>query len=229
MGTKVVISYAVLVLACTFAVWRAENASRHEAENRKIGDKRNAQLIRRQNELQRANLLIQIRQDNQLRRATYTLCRSFGKTPRQCKKIAKGVVIKSTILPGRQGPPGPQGKQGPKGATGNSGTITLRQLIIKVFKEEGLQGKTGPRGPKGEKGATGAPGKNGTNGVNGAPGKNGAQGPKGEPGPRGAQGAQGPRGLTGPAGPACPVGFHVEVRNLRLWPTSFLTVAVCVK
>lgn len=134
------------------------------------------------------------RQDTQVRKVAYTLCRSTRHTPKECKRIAKGVIIPSPIFTIKsiktlgtttlvtiveRGPKGSLGLRGPRGFPG------LR----------GLMGFTGPRGLRGFAGSNGTDGKNGING------KNGIRGPQGIQGARGPQGLQGLQGLQGARGP----------------------------
>lgn len=138
---------------------------------------------------------------------TYILCRSTGRTVKQCNTIAKGAVLPGSKIQLQQieaalakfgeatvnklfvGPPGSRGSVGPGGTLGPPGPKGAK----------GDKGSTGARGPQGQVGEQGPPGPTVT-------GARGAQGPRGLPGERGAAGAQGPQGAAGPAGPAGPPG-----------------------
>lgn len=127
----------------------------------------------------------------------YVLCRSTGRTKKQCRAIATGIILKrlpttlsvdelETAL-AKIGEArvtklfvGPQGKQGQVGPGGAIGPV----------------GPRGPAGPRGAQGARGSPG------VGGPRGAAGSRGPRGARGTRGAPGTPGPPGARGPAGPA---------------------------
>lgn len=133
------------------------------------------------------------------------LCRSSGRTNRQCAEIARGTVLPPNLTLKQiraefakltearvqklfVGPPGINGKQG---RVGPGGAI----------------GPAGPRGPAGSSGRSirgprGATGSRGPAGARGAQGERGAAGSQGQRGPAGPQGAPGPPGPPG-AGGAC--------------------------
>lgn len=163
------------------------------------------QLLDRTNKLAKANRVqlmeteqARRRNDAQIRYQAYILCRSTNRTPKQCKRIALGVVLPVNLSVDEleaelakiaelrvkeifvAGEAGVQGKQGPPGRTGARGASGAR----------GSPGERGPpgsaaRGPRGPQGAAGAPG------ARGAPGERGPQGPPGAQGPQGPPGAGG--------------------------------------
>lgn len=170
----------------------------------------NQQAIRRERavnlKVQETNRL----RDAQIRLTTYVLCRSSGRTRRQCIRISRGVILKPNFSlnhleaeiaklgeaqvtqlfvgpPGAQSSVGPGGKiggpRGPRGPRGFTGP-------------QGATGATGPRGPP--SGIVGPQGPQGERGPAGANGQNGARGPAGPTGPQGATGPQGPPGPPGP-------------------------------
>jgi Collagen triple helix repeat (20 copies) len=130
----------------------------------------------------------------ELRLTTFTLCRSDGRSVKDCRKIAAGVIL--PVLTHTQerkilkilGAPGPAGALGPKGVQGLIGKAGAR----------GHDGKDGAQGAQGPKGNTGSVGPAGPRGANGA------TGPRGSAGPQGAQGPPGPPGAVGPPSILCP-------------------------
>ncbi len=159
----------------------------------------------------------------QVETSNYVLCRSSGRTVKQCRLIAHGVLleppdsaklrqlearvarigearVQRLFVHGRQikgatGSSGVQGEVGPAGRLGPAGP----------------SGPPGPPGPRGPAGAVGPPGAHGTPGTQGTPGARGAAGPAG---PAGARGPVGPAGPPGAAGLACPPGFAPATRDL---------------
>jgi Collagen triple helix repeat (20 copies) len=184
----------------------------------------------------------------QTRFTAYVLCRSEGRTPRQCRKIANGIVLSPQLnldqLDARLarisdarvgslivGPPGHSGKVGAGGVRG------LRGLIGKP----GPAGPRGHRGHDGHAGARGAQGNPGLKGEQGPPGQRGAQGnsgargiagppgARGPAGPAGPVGPRGPTGVSGPPGNPCPTGYTLKLYRLRLWPTGSVDAYICTK
>jgi hypothetical protein len=178
-----------LVAAATLALFFAVGAlavwvyfaARHSSE-------RNRDLI---HQLQRQT----DRQDAQLQGAVYVICIKLGETDKNCKKLARGLLLprdfdasKLTSAGRVEQIVGPRGLQGLQG---------LSRVIIRAGLT-GAKGKAGVNGMRGPPGAQGPPGRNGVQGPPGAKGDAGARGPQGPPGPRGLTGARGP---TGPCFP----------------------------
>src|SRR6266542_4048582 len=144
------------------------------------GNKLDDQIARAKTEATRSDL--------QQRLAIFTVCRSDGRSVKECRKIANGIIlpaltkgqltkiVKILGKPGKPGQPGKPGLLGPHGI-------------------KGLIGKLGPQGRSGRTGARGAVGARGARGTPGSPGERGAAGAAGN---RGAQGAQGLAGAQGP-------------------------------
>lgn len=148
---------------------------------------------------------------------TYLVCRSTGRTIKQCDAISKGAVLPDGLISlnkleaklakisearvtklfvgplGKRGQIGPGGKIGPAGPRGPRGPQGLRGVA-------GSAGPAGAIGPMGKRGLTGPQGPKGIPGIPGTPGTPGAQGPAG---PRGAQGPIGPQGPPGTPGTIC--------------------------
>jgi hypothetical protein len=154
------------------------------------------------------------RQDQQVRRAVFTLCRSEGRSSKSCLKIANGVILPpltgatkivrvTKIVKGQPGPQGPPGEAG------------LQRLVTK------LVGKIGPRGLRGKRGQQGQSGPAGATGPRGSNGLNGARGPGGPAGPRGPQGP--------PGGLICPTGYRAKSIEVRLNPQGGVVIWTCVK
>lgn len=147
------------------------------------------------------------RSQRQAQFQAYVLCRSTGRTKKQCRAIATGIILKripmslsvdelettlakigeARVTKLFVGPKGKQGQVGPEGQVGPGGPI----------------GPVGPRGPAGPRGAQGARGPPGVGGPRGAAG---GRGPRGARGTRGAPGTPGPPGPPGARGPAGPPG-----------------------
>lgn len=163
--------------------------------------------------------------------SVFALCRSQGRTARQCKHISSGAVlaplsakqqaditrivehspqavtrivhqIQSTGKQGAAGPAGPRGFRGLVGPPGAAG----RPGAAGSRGVPGAQGTRGAAGAKGAQGAQGSRGAQGARGQQGATGATGQQGKQGAAGPRGVQGERGPRGATGATGPRGPQG-----------------------
>lgn len=144
------------------------------------------------------------RQDQQVRRAVFTLCRSEGRSNKACLKIANGVILPPLTSPTKivhvtkhvtiQGLPGPPGAAG------------LEKLVTKLVGSKGTPGKQGKTGATGPRGATGPAGPQGPTGAQGVTGLRGPQGPRGA---AGATGKPGPRGPCNPPPPEWPPGLPV--------------------
>lgn len=168
----------------------------------------------------------------QVRYSAYIFCRSEGRSPRACKKIARLVVLPRELdvqtlrtalakigeaqigklfvgTPGKRGRVGPTGNNGIKGIHGVKGI-------------PGIPGVQGPRGKKGDRGATGA---TGATGPRGARGRRGLRGLLGLPGPAGPQGPAGP---PGPRGLLCPAGY-VQGTFVFNTPGGHTTILTCIK
>jgi hypothetical protein len=154
----------------------------------------------------------------QLRRATaqakyqtYILCRSEGRMPRQCRKIARGIVLPPTLK-----------LEQIEAELANLGETTITKLFVGKKGARGEVGASirGPQGPPGQN-ATGQRGPQGPPGI-------GAKGDKGDPGNNGSRGPSGPAGPPGPPGPgfSCPGTWTHVV--LRLNPNGALSAWVCV-
>lgn len=173
------------------------------------------------------------RNDAQIQYVTYVLCRSEGRTIKQCERIAEGVVLpanvsikqleaevarikkaaitkltvagKTVVVPskGLLGPRGATGARGLRGATGPQGPTGARGAP----GMDGERGTTGARGPQGHTGSQGPAGARGPAGATGAAGPAGEKGDAGAPGTRGPAGPQGATGPQGPPGPAGPAGM----------------------
>lgn len=145
--------------------------------------------------------------------AVYILCRSNGRTVKQCKLIADGTLLKPTLnvvtLEAR---------------IAKLGEASVRELFINGRK--GVIGKSGSVGKSGSAGAIGPAGKQGPPGPPGPPGPagkgagpRGAQGPAGARGSQGPPGARGPVGLAGPQGPPGPRGPPGTPGSVCIWRT----------
>ena len=189
---SVIVVYAILVLGLIAGIvggyiWVTDQA---QIRTHHLNQKLKAERSARMKEQRRIRALAA-----QAMYQTYILCRSQGRTKRQCRKIAHGIILSPrftlkqldthilrtaelTVTRIFNPPKGQAGATGPRGAPG----LSIR----------GPTGPTGPRGPQGPRGPAG---------ING-----GKQGPRGPQGPPGAQGAKGDRGAQGPAGPQGPPG-----------------------
>lgn len=183
------------------------------------------------------------RNDIQIRFVTYVLCRSEGRTIRECSKIAEGVVLPANlslhaleveiaklkqaritkltvggkpvvVSKGLLGPRGEKGDTGPRGRTGATGA-------------RGPTGARGAPGMDGERGATGPRGAQGPTGPPGAQGEPGAAGAQGPAGPQGTPGPPGPPGPSGPAGMVCPAGYVARALEINM-PGGQETIYACV-
>src|SRR6266498_2775694 len=152
------------------------------------GNKLDDQIARAKTEATRSDL--------QQRLAIFTVCRSDGRSVRECRKIANGIILPALTrgqltrivkILGKPGKPGQPGKPG-------------------LLGPHGIKGLIGKLGPQGKSGRTGTRGAVGARGARGTPGSPGARGTAGAVGGRGAQGAQGPAGPAGARGPGGPAG-----------------------
>lgn len=168
--------------------------------------------------------------------SNYTLCRSAGRTRKQCRAIAKGTILAPTISTALieaklaelgearvtrlfVGPPGKRGQVGAKGAKGPAGPGG-------AIGPQGAPGTPGPRGPRGAKGQ-GSQGPRGSQGQRGPQGAQGTQGARGAAGPQGQSGARGPQGPQGPIGslPAC--GGSWQAVTVRIPGSGEFVFLVC--
>jgi hypothetical protein len=124
--------------------------------------------------------------DAQLRFTTYVLCRSGGRTPKECNRISKGTILPPNLTLDQI-----------EAHLGKIAEIQVQRIFVK--------GQPGLSGERGATGVRGAPGSPGARGSNGRPGESGERGSQGQ---RGATGARGPPGPPGPSGPpgSCPAG-----------------------
>lgn len=123
---------------------------------------------------------------DQVRYSAYIFCRSEGRTPHACKKIARLVILPREL-----------------------NVPTLKTALAKIGEaqiDKLFVGKPGSRGRVGTKGIPGIPGVKGPRGNRGERGASGSQGANGQRGVAGARGAAGPQGAQGQAGPAGPPG-----------------------
>jgi len=147
----------------------------------------------------------------------YVNCRSQGRTPKQCREIASGTVLKPVNSARFR-------KIEARFASIGEGTFT------KIFVgKKGERGRVGPS-TRGRRGKPGIPGRSikgdkgikGNQGSRGSPGRSvkGDKGDKGDRGPQGAQGPAGPQGPLGPPGalPCTVVVVEVRVPGQGTWP-----------
>jgi hypothetical protein len=145
------------------------------------------------------------RVDAQVRFTAYVLCRSGGRTPKECRRIASGVILPPNLTLDQI-----------EARFAKIAELSVQRIFVKG--RPGLSGATGPRGPPGPRGLSirgprGFRGAGGPGGPRGLRGPQGIQGPMGQrgpggtgpPGPRGATGPPGPPGVQGPPG-SCPAG-----------------------
>jgi hypothetical protein len=126
------------------------------------------------------------RADAQIRFAAYLLCRSNGRTPKACLRLARGSSLPPNLTLDE--------------ITAHFGKIAEIRVERFYVKGKAGQGIPGPKGLRGRKGAQGSRGAQGARGSQGATGVRGSQGPQGQSGQRGAQGPPGPPGPAGPPG-----------------------------
>jgi hypothetical protein len=192
------------VLSLIFGIWMLD---RQRDQNRAA--------IEREKVLRAREQAARKRGDLQVRYTAYVLCRSGGRTRKQCRKISEGV-----ILPPR---------------------LTLEMIdaqfakfgeatVAKLFISKGRVGKTGIQGPGGKIGNTGARGLRGAQGPTGPRGPSGigsgSKGKKGDKGDRGQPGAPGP---PGPAGTnfVCPGGAPPVVRTIVIPAVGAIKLLTC--
>jgi Collagen triple helix repeat (20 copies) len=174
-----VVTAVLLLLIAGLALWLFHVNHQAVIHNRAL-------IMRLENEASR--------QDQQVRRAVFTLCRSEGRTDKACLKIANGVILPPLFNGAKIVHVTTEVTKVIQGATGPTGPAGLSRLVRKLI------GKIGPRGfvgPRGSTGARGPQGPQGERGVNGVQGPHGAQGPPGARGPIGPPGPQGPPGTPG--------------------------------
>lgn len=154
------------------------------------------------------------RLDDRAFRIVSVLCDSTKLwTPKQCDKIAAGVlqdptidfdklearnakIVRATINRLFVGKPGERGEVGKGGTVGKPGRPG----------RPGKNGRNGAAGARGPAGARGSSGPRGIQGPGGSDGARGPQGPGGARGPAGPSGSAGPPGAQGPPGPVGPAG-----------------------
>lgn len=130
--------------------------------------------------------------DTQIRLNAYVLCRSGGRTPKECRRISQGTILPPNLT-----------LEDIEAHFAKIAEIQVQRIFVKG--EPGLTGATGPRGAPGLRGGRGATGKRGASGQRGPQGQRGANGSNGSNGARGPVGPPGPTGPMGPAG-SCPAG-----------------------
>lgn len=157
------------------------------------------QLLHRTNTLAKQNQAALVaaektrkRNDAQMRFQAYVLCRSESRSPRQCGRIAAGVVLPHRLTVDQL----------------EAQFARIAELQVHKIFVNGHLGLKGPQGPPGRTGAKGDVGERGPAGAQGVSGRSGARGPAGSPGKRGPPGVGivGPRGPVGPAGAQGPPG-----------------------
>ena len=186
----------------------------------------------------------EIKRDIEMRLAWFRLCRSDGRSVKDCRKVANGIILppltktQSKEIAKILGKPGKAGALGPAGVRGLVGRAGLRgQAGIRGQRgPAGAVGAVGPRGQRGHQGQRGVAGVAGGRGPAGARGPAGVKGAKGERGPRGfpgsrgsagAQGAQGPRGPQGPAGSVASICPNAHVLEVRIPTQKAILVLAC--
>ena len=218
-----VCAIAGFVLSLVFGIWLLD---RSRDQNRAV--------IERERVLRVRERQARLRGDIQVRYTAYVLCRSGGRTRKQCRKIADGVILpprltlemidaqfakfgEATVTrlfvgKGKAGITGARGAQGPGGRIGSPGKRG----------PQGAQGSAGPQGPAG----TGLKGDRGQRGVPGGRGQTGTRGVPGAPGAAGSPGPAGPPGPPGPAAAVCPGGALPVLRTIvipSIGPVKLLT------
>jgi hypothetical protein len=223
-GGRIALILGIIVISTGAALVISTIVSNDQRLDDKV--EQEARLRERDEQTRRAN-------DRQMVRNIFVLCRSSGRTPKQCEAIVRGTILKPILTfgeikaelaeleratvtqlfvgprgrrgqVGAGGTIGPQGIQGPRGFTGSQGS----------------QGIQGPRGPRGQRGLMGTPG------ARGMPGARGQAGPPGQPGQPGPPGPAGPPG----GGGSCPQGYRgTEIRivpsNVIIWACAKTGVA----
>lgn len=152
----------------------------------------------------------------QSRFSAYILCRSSGRTRRQCRKISQGIILKPTVS-----------LRMVEASIAKLGEATITKLIV---GREGTRGPVGPaiRGPRGPAGAAGDPGARGSAGPRGRTGPRGPRGLTGPAGSAGPAGPRGPQGAPGPPGTVWPSACTVTAIHLRRNPVGDVLAYVCV-
>lgn len=198
--TKVTLAFVILTIGLAAAVYQISSLV---SENKKR-IRENRLLVERQLEARERDIA-------QAKFQTYVLCRSGGRTVKQCDAIANGAVLpgnniqlkkieaalakfgEATVTKLFVGPPGNRGSVGAGGKIGPAGPA----------------GPKGNRGAKGDNGAPGPVGPAGPRGPSGKTGGKGQTGSRGATGPPGPQGAAGPAGAQGPPGPVVCPGLRI--------------------
>jgi Collagen triple helix repeat (20 copies) len=149
--------------------------------------KENTERLNREAAMRRAAIVRQRKANAQIRFVAYVLCRSGGRSPKQCDRIAAGVILSPNLTLDEI-----------EARLGKIAELRVSHIFVKG--QSGLVGRTGPRGLQGIPGATGS---RGAAGGIGARGSNGSRGARGPPGPQGSAGPAGPQGPPGAPGTIC--------------------------
>jgi Collagen triple helix repeat (20 copies) len=120
--------------------------------------------------------------DAQIRFSAYVLCRSEGRTPKQCRQVARGIILPPALTLDEI-----------EAKLGKIAEIRVQRIFVKGQPGQSIRGPQGKQGSKGVRGAVGA---EGARGIQGPPGS-GQRGPPGTRGPQGPQGNPGPPGVPG--------------------------------
>jgi Collagen triple helix repeat (20 copies) len=123
--------------------------------------------------------------DAQLRFSAYVLCRSEGRTPKQCEQVAHGIILPPSLT-----------LDAIEAKLGKIAEIRVKRIFVQGRPGQSIRGPPGIQGQRGSKGARGS---TGASGAKGPPGI----GQRGPQGPSGARGPQGPQGNPGPPGTQC--------------------------
>jgi Collagen triple helix repeat (20 copies) len=133
--------------------------------------------------------------DAQIRFSAYVLCRSEGRTPKQCAQVAHGIILPPSLTLDEI-----------EAKLGKIAEIRVQRIFVKGQPGQSIRGPRGPRGPAGP--ATSST----TSGPQGRKGDAGERGARGADGQRGPPGAQGPKGDPGPPGIPCTQCKWVVIR-----------------
>jgi hypothetical protein len=124
--------------------------------------------------------------DAQIHFTAYVLCRSEGRTPKQCQRIANGIILPPSLTLDEI-----------RARFGKIAEIRVQRILVRGKTVAGAPGRDGRPGSRGSQGARGAKGERGSPGKRGNRGSPGASGQRGPPGPQGPPGVQGPPGTPG--------------------------------
>jgi hypothetical protein len=170
----------------------------------------------------------------QARYQAYVLCRSTGRTRKQCRTISDGIILppmltldqlesqvaeigEATVTRLFVNKNGKRGRIGPGGEIGKAG----------AKGDRGATGKTGNPGPQGNPGSKGEKGNTGSRGQRGATGPRGPAGQQGNPGAQGQPGPPGPAGPQGLPGTGCPDGNLAVVRTITIPSVGTVRILTC--